>query len=501
MSETECFSGNGQQLTLFEVDRHEVIVAFEGGEVVTDTGLLAIRQLDRRLGVLAEAAARLPDPRSELLRHFSTEQLLTQTVYQLLGGYFDCNDAQTLRHDPLQQVLNDHAPGTAASTLASGSTLARFRYAYTRREQQLPVDDRTIDQECQAAKCQRLRVLNDFLADLFIKTRASVPKRIVLDFDATDDPTHGQQQLSLFHGHYKQHQYLPLLVFDGDTKFPLAGWLRTGTAHASWGALETLKELVRLLRQVWPDVEILVRADAGYAIPALYEFCEENGIKYVIGYATNAVLRSKTQVLMNYVEAWAELHAESYQRFQDLPDYQADSWSRSRRIVAKCEVTRQGGPNRRFVVTNLTDRPEHVYREVYVKRGDAPERAIEELKHGLGIDRLSSTRFFANAFTLQCHLLAYALFILFCEANAAVPEVSQHTLETVRTRVFKIGAVVKTTARKVWFHASASWPGRDLFRRVCAAVNAFGQQLGRLWPDRLAEGIAAKHGGAVTITK
>jgi len=501
MSETECFSGNGRQLALFEVDRREVTVAFDGGDVVADTGLLAIRQLDRRLGVLAEAAARLPDPRSELLRRFSTEQLLTQTVYQLLGGYFDCNDAQTLRHDPLQQVLNDHAPGAENSTLASGSTLARFRYAYTRREQLLPADDRTIDQECQAAKCQRLRVLNDFLADLFIKTRTSVPKRIVLDFDATDDPTHGQQQLSLFHGYYKQHQYLPLLVFDGDTKFPLAGWLRTGTAHASWGALETLKELVRLLRGVWPDVEILVRADAGYAIPALYEFCEENGIKYVIGYPTNEVLRSKTQVLMNYVEAWAEVYGESYQRFQEVHEYQADSWSRPRRIVAKCEVTGQGGPNRRFVVTNLAGRPEHVYREVYVKRGDAPERAIEELKHGLGIDRLSSHRFFANAFTLQCHLLAYALFILFREANAAVPEVSRHTLETVRTRVLKIGAVVKTTARKVWFHASASWPGRDLFHRVCDAVNTFAHQLGHLWPDRLAEGVAAKLGGTAIITK
>jgi len=204
---------------------------------------------------------------------------------------------------------------------------------------------------------------------------------------------------------------------------------------------------------------------------------------------------------MNYVEAWAELHEESYQRFQEVPDYQADSWSRPRRIVAKCEVTGQGGPNQRFVVTNLIDRPEQVYRGVYVKRGDAPERAIEELKHGLGIDRLSSHRFFANAFTLQCHLLAYALFILFREANAAVPEISRHTLETVRARVLKIGAVVKTTARKVWFHASASWPGRDLFQRVCDAVNTFAHQLGRLWPDRIAEGVSTKLGGPVNITK
>jgi hypothetical protein len=501
MSETACISGDVRQLSLFEVDRREITVAFDGGEVVTDTGLLAIRQLDRRLGVLSEAAARLPDPRSELFCTFSTEQLLTQTVYQFLAGYFDCNDAKTLRHDPLMQVLVDHVPGTEAAPLASGSTLARFRYAYTRREQQLPINDRTIDEECQASKCERLRVMNRFLADLFVKSRTSPPKRITLDFDATDDPTHGQQQLSLFHGYYEQHQYLPLLVFEGETKFPLAGWLRSGTAHASWGALETLKELVTQLRATWPGLEILVRADSGYAIPALYEYCEEQGLNYVIGYSTNHVLKAKTELMMNYVEAWAELHGESCQRFQDVCDYQADGWSRSRRIIAKCEVTAQGGPNRRFVITNLTGRAEQIYRQIYVQRGDVPERAIEELKHGLGIDRLSSHRFFANAFTLQCHLLAYALYILFREANADVPEVARHTLETVRARVFKIGAVVKTSARKVWFHASATWPGQSVFRRVCAAVNNYAQQLGRLWPDRLVEALAIKLGSTVTITK
>ena len=150
---------------------------FDGGDIVTETGLLAVRQLDRKQGVLAEAAVRLPDPRSELLRHFSTEDLLTQTVYQPLGGYFDCNDAQTLRHDPLMQVLLDHAPGSDTATLASGSTLARFRDADTRRQRNIPVDERTIDQECQAAKCARLRQINRFLAELFVKTRPTPPSK------------------------------------------------------------------------------------------------------------------------------------------------------------------------------------------------------------------------------------------------------------------------------------------------------------------------------------
>lgn len=480
MSETGC---PAEQRVLFEVERREVTVVFDGGEVVTDTGLLAIRQLDLGLGVLAGAAARLPDPRDENSRQFSTEELLTQTVYQLLGGYFDCNDAQFLRNDSLLQVLVDRVPGTDESRLASGSTLARFRYAYTRREQQQPVDQRTIEQECQTAKCQRLRELNAHLVELFVKTRLTVPKSITLDIDTTDDPAHGQQQLTLFHGYYDQNQYQPLLVFEGESKFPLAGWLRTGTAHPTWGAVETLTELVSVLRGAWPEVEILVRADAGYASPALYELCEAHQVNYVIGYATNDVLKRRTQVRMNYVAAMAELSGEPLQQFQDLPDYQAGTWDRPRRVIAKCEVTTQGGANRRYVVTNLTETPAHIYSQIYVRRGDAPERAIQELKHGLQIDRLSSHRFFANAFAMQCHLLAYALFILFREANAAVPEVAGHTLETVRSRVLKVGAVVKTTARRVWFHVSASWPERATLLKIETEVRRFTTRLRELWGE------------------
>lgn len=501
MSKADCQSELERQLVLFEVDRREVTVAFDGGEVVTDTGLLAIRKLDRELGILAEAAARLPDPRSELTRVYSTEDLLSQKVYQLLGGYFDSNDAQSLRHDPALQTVLDRIPGTDSATLASGSTLARFNYGFTRREQSLPVEERTIEQECQQAKLDRLKQLNRFLVELFIKSRSTPPREIVLDIDSTDDPTHGGQQLSLFHGYYQQHQYAPLLVFEGNSKFPLAGWLRPGTAHASWGAVEALQELVAPLREAWPEVEILVRADTGYAVPAVYEFCETHGLKYVIGYGANNVLKARTQLTLDYVEALAKLYDEPVRQFQEVRGYQAESWDRPRRVIAKCEVTAQGGTNRRFVVTNLTEPAETLYSEIYVKRGDGAERPIQELKHGLAIDRLSSHRFFANAFQMQCHLLAYALFVLFREANAEVPEVREHTLATVRSRVFKVGAVARVSTRKIWFHASASWPGRDVFVRVCAAVDAFSQRLGRLWQDHLQLGLEARLGGSVELLK
>ena len=213
------------------------------------------------------------------------------------------------------------------------------------------------------------------------------------------------------------------------------------------------------------------------------------------------MLVGHTEPWLNYAKAHAELHGEACCLFTEVRNYQAGTWDRPRRIIAKCEVTAQGGPNRRFVVTNFTETPEEIYHGFYVQRGDTPERGIQELKHGLKIDRLSAHRFFANAFILQCHVLAYALWVLFQEANAEVPEVAQHQLETVRSRLFKIGAVVETSVRRVWFHLSSSWPGRDLLGRVCQAVERYAASLGRLWPDRLQEGLQIEPGCPVTIIK
>ena len=236
-----------------------------------------------------------------------------------------------------------------------------------------------------------------------------VPKRVFIDLDATDDQTHGAQQLALFHGYYEQHQYLLLLAFDGESGFPLAAWWRPGTAHASWGAIDVLQDIVPALRAAFLDIEIVFRADTGFAMLEIYEYLEAENLKYVIGDATNAKLIRETELLQNYVQAIAEMYDEPCCRFQEIRDYQADSWDRSRRILAKFEITAAGGPNRRFVVTNLNDSPSVVYHGCYVQRGHYPERGIQELKHGLAMDRLSSHRFLANTFTRQCHVLALAI--------------------------------------------------------------------------------------------
>jgi hypothetical protein len=208
-----------QQLTLWNLGTQQVTVDFDGGRVVSDAGLLAIRQLDKTLGVLAELASRLPDPRAQKYVTHSGERLLTQQVYQILAGYPDCNDAQQLRADPLFQTLADLAPD-GDQALASGSTLARFQQAYTRRDAELPPEERPVLREVDAALTRRLKLLNDYLPELFMRTRRTPPAFIIIDLDPTDDPTHGQQILTGFHGYFEQHQYFPLFAFDGTTGFP-----------------------------------------------------------------------------------------------------------------------------------------------------------------------------------------------------------------------------------------------------------------------------------------
>jgi hypothetical protein len=460
--------------TLWNVGSQQLHVTFDGGRIVSDAGLLAVRALEKPLRVIADLAQRLPDPRSPQYIVHSVEALLTQAVYQILAGYPDFQDAQQLRDDPLFQILADVAPD-AGHPLASGSTLARFQYAYTRRQAELPREERPVLLEVRAAQTGRLKILNAYLIDLFLRTRRTPPTAIILDIDASDDPVHGHQALSGYHGYYRQHQYLPLLVYDGATGFPLAAWLRPGAVHASLGAADILHSIVTRLRAAWPGVRIQVRADNGLAVPDVYDYCEAHDLLYAFGYATNPVLQRATAQALADLEQyhhWYRHREPTVQRFESLTDYRAESWPHPRRIVAKIEVTPHGS-QRRFVVTNQAAPAAAVYQDFYVQRGRVPEQPIGEMKNGLQADRLSACGFCANAFRLLVHVLAYAIVVLFREAVASVPEVATATVSTLRQRLWKVGAVVVTSARRIWFHLSETWPYRELWARVLAAVQGF----------------------------
>jgi hypothetical protein len=470
---------SNDHLTLWNLGPQQLLVDFHGGRIVSDAGLLAVRALERPLRVIADLAARLPDPRSPDFIQHSAEALLTQEVYALLAGYPDHNDADDLRHDPLFAILADKSPDSGRC-LASGSTLARFQYAYTRRQAELPLEERPVLLEVRAAQTQRLKITNEYLVDLFLRTRTAAPQEIILDVDATDDPVHGNQALASYHGYYRQHQYLPLHVYDGHSGFPLACWLRPGTVPASLGAVDILRALVARLRARWPNVRILVRADNALGTPEVLAYCEEDRLDYVIGYASNAVLQRATAQAFDDVVLYYGLYGrrsgESVQRFEEVRDYRAGSWPHARRVVAKVEINPQGS-QRRFVVTSLTSHPEEVYRDVYVQRGAVPEQPIGEMKNGLRCDRLSSCGFCANAFRLLVHALTYAIVVLFREASAGVPEVATASVSTLRQRLWKACAVVVTGARRICLHVSEDWRYREVWQRVQAAVAAF---VGRL---------------------
>jgi Transposase DDE domain group 1 len=324
--------------TLWNQQRQQVGVTFDGPDIVSDTGLLTLRHLDKQLGYLQDLAQRLPDPRSPQFIQHSVEALLTQQVYQILADYPDCNDADTLRHDRLFRTLADRsAPDDLP--LASASTLARFQYAFTRRQCDLPPEERPAYGEMYRARTDRIRILNQFLVDTFVRTRRQPPAAVILDLDPTDDPTHGRQALAAYHGYYGQHQYFPLLIFDGASRFPPGAWLRPGTVAGATGAVDALRLIVTTLRRAWPGVLILVRDDHSLAVPAVYEFCEAEGLLYAFGYASNAVLERRTAHALEELELYYQFYGRRFephvQRFEVIEDYQAGEWSRPRRILCK----------------------------------------------------------------------------------------------------------------------------------------------------------------------
>ena len=259
--ETVCHN----QLTFESLFSKEVVADFAGGRITSDAGGLLLRELDQRYRLTEKVAGCLQDPRESHKVKHDLLTLVRQRLFAIAQGYEDNNDAATLVRDPVFKIMAGRTPETSED-LASQPTLSRFENRVTTKD---------------------LRRLSDWLLQLYLKAHPGPRKVIVLDMDATDDPTHGQQQLSFFHGYYEEHMYHPLLVFDGESGFPLAAVLRPGNTHASHRALAVLKRLIKKLKKAYPGALILFRADAGFAVPALYRYLERQEVRYVIGFITN----------------------------------------------------------------------------------------------------------------------------------------------------------------------------------------------------------------------
>ena len=435
-----------------------VVVQRLAGQLTSDAGLLPVAQFDARwrytqrmADCLGEGDARV-DPTHAVLT------MLRQRVYGVVAGYEDCNDHDALRDEPLFRLLAGPAGGDPDAPLASQPTLSRLENAIA-----IPA----------------LHKLLGFLLDTGIERlrdhhHGALPASVTLDLDATDDPTHGHQQLSLFHGYYGQHQYLPLIISEPTTKHVLVAWLRHGTAHAALGADDELRRVVAALRAARPDIAIHVRGDGGFGCPLMYAVCEELKVTYTFGFATNPRLKRKTEDLMARAVAQFAATGEKQRLFIAFP-YRADAWECDRPVVAKAEC-HAGGTNLRFVVTNVptaTDADAEARYDDYVGRGESEHR-MDELKNGLSAGRLSCHRFAANFFRLLLHAAAYNLLNALRDDPAIPRELRVAQPQTWRARVIKVAAEVIRSTRRVVIRLSGDWPGWSDYQAIARRASAFG---------------------------
>jgi Transposase DDE domain group 1 len=437
---------NVGQLRFGFFSQRELIVQRHQAQISGDAGLLPIREFDQRWRYTARLADCLSDARID--PQHSLAEMLRQRLYGILGDYEDCNDHDSLRSDPIFKLLAGRLPED--DPLASQPTLSRFENSVSIPALWGLLDFLTI------TGVERLRQHHG----------GTLPAEVILDIDPTDDPAHGHQQLSLFHGYYEQHQYFPILISEPTTKHLFYAHLRPGAMHAAVGADEDLMFVVQRLRRARPDVRIHARGDSGFGVPWMYQVCENNGLSYTFGIAGNARLQAAAEGLIDRAVRDYQATGEKQRRFTAF-SYRADSWDRARTIIAKAEC-QAAGTNLRFIVTSLSlhgiDEAERLYDD-YVQRGESEHR-MDELKNGLHADRLSCHRFFANFWRLLLHVAAFNLLNAVRDDDRIPPDLKTAQPAAWRTRLIKVAATVVQSARRIVVQLAGQWPYWAHFQAV-----------------------------------
>lgn len=437
---TEC-STDG--LEFGRQGRQRVVADFEGGRLTSDAGALLLRQVDRRLGLVDAINQCIPDPRDPRYVIHQQRAMLGQRIIAIAQGYEDVNDHETLRRDAALQV----AAGCNAEEevpMASPSTLCRLENRITRK---------TIVE------------LHRVMVDQFLDSYKEPPEEITLDFDATDDPTHGNQEGRFFHGYYRHYCFLPLYVFCGEQI--LCAYLRPSKIDGAKHSRSILKLLVDRIRQRWPAVKIVMRGDGGFCRWKLMRWCDRHDVGYIFGIARNKILERHIKPLMDEAEVRFLWTGEKQRLFGET-EYAAKSWDRSRRIIMKAERMLEG-VNPRFIVTNQEGSPAELYDGIYVQRGEMENR-IKEQQLMLFADRTSCHDFIANQFRLMLSSFAYMLTEGLRRLGLAGTELAKAQANTIRTKLLKIAARVQISVRRIVFHMASNNPHRDLFRQIYHAL-------------------------------
>jgi Transposase DDE domain group 1 len=437
---TQC---NRQPLLFSNIGRKKIVGDFNGGDITSDGGLPLLREVDRKIGLIDAINKAVDDPRCPSLTEHEQRTILTQRILAIAAGYEDLNDHQTLRDDTILKALTDRKlkrNQKEGDPLASPSTLCRLENRVTRRD---------------------LARMANVLVEQFVASHDSPPEELVLDFDATDDLVHGNQEKRFFQGYYDHYCFLPLYVFCGEQL--LVAYLRPANIDAAKHSLAILKLLVDRFRKVWPNVRIIFRGDSGFCRWKLHRWCDKNDVGYITGLAKNNRVKRLARRTM-ITARWQFRRTGLKQRLFEEFEYAAKTWDCPRRVIAKAEHS-EYGENPRFVVTNLPGDPRELYEQVYCQRGEMENR-IKEQQLGLFADRTSCHDFLSNQFRVLLSAAAYVLMETLRRVGLAGTDMARAQVGTIRLKLLKIGGRIVQSARRMVVHLSSGYPMQAVFRTV-----------------------------------
>jgi len=447
---TQC---NAEQLEFSCVEGRRVVAAFDGGTISSDAGALLLGKTDAAIGLVERLSRCFVDERNPSLIEHSVRTLVGQRVFGLALGYEDVNDHDQLRHDPVMGALSGKLSARrqrGCAALAGKSTLNRLelhRSSGVSRYHKIYPDGPAIER---------------LFVELFMDAHRAAPAEVVLDLDATDDPLHGHQEGRFFHGYYDSYCYLPLYIFCGEHL--LLAKLRPANIDGAAGAREEVERIVEQLRERWPKTRFILRADSGFCREALMRWCEEHRVDYVFGLARNARLVRAIGSPLQAAAAEAAQTQRPARRFRELVYRTRNSWSRSRRVVAKAEHTGDKS-NPRFVVTSLSRRDfdtRTLYEDLYCARGECENR-IKECQLDLFADRTSTATFGGNQLRLWWASASYVLMHALRRIALPGTSLARACANTIRLRLLKIGAVVTVSVRRVKLALSSACPNQAEF--------------------------------------
>jgi hypothetical protein len=436
-----------------------IIARFDQPHASADGGAVLLKMIDDRLGLTWRLASAIRDQRQPGKVAHPLRDLLRQRVFGLACGYADCNDAARLSDDPIHKLLLERDP-LAGAPLGSQPTLSRFENAVRRAD---------------------LYRLGTAVADTVLtyhRERLSAAVRVItIDLDATDDPTHGQQELALFNGYYDTWCYLPLIAtvtFNTEPmQFVVGGMLRPGTGTATRGVRGLLRRLFAKLQVLFPRARLRVRADAGFAEAKLLTFLDRAGVEYVLGLPGNRRLDKRVRRLLGRARMQARATGDTATLYGETR-YAARRWDRKRRIIMKAEVLCYPGrarkDNPRFLVTNLPHRPATVYTRLYCGRGDMENR-LKELQAGVAMDRTSCSRFAANQLRLLLSVAA-AVLLQVLQLPARTTALGAAQIWILRERLLKVAVWVERSVRRIVLHLPQSFPWREAWQQLAQALRA-----------------------------